>query len=149
MPRWLELAIAALAIAVFFIAVEAHAAPTAQAVVRALMAEIQYKGPAPDITLVNQHELVEICQCKNSRGGIYRDSSIYLWIGVDLDSLFGQSIVLHELQHHIQFVRHGFFRGCDEWYRREWEAIRAQNDWLSAHGSASRALFMGECAEGP
>lgn len=117
----------------------------AHAVMRELLKEMRYTGPEPELTRVNQHELVEVCRCGNSRGGVYRDSSVYLWIGLDLDSLFGQSILVHELQHHIQFVKLGHFRGCDEWHRREMEAFQKQNEWLSAHGSGTRGMFLGSC----
>jgi hypothetical protein len=57
-------------------------------------------------------------------------------------NLFHQSILFHELVHHVQ-VAHGLYRalgGCSVWQARESQAYALQNRFLSALGAAQRAL---------
>jgi hypothetical protein len=55
---------------------------------------------------------------------------------------FHQSILFHELVHHVQ-VAHGLYRtlgGCNVWQARESQAYALQNRFLGALGASQRAL---------
>lgn len=112
--------------------------------VTALLRELNYKGAAPKLDWVTKNEVVLLCGC--TTGALYKESHVYLTAAVDLGSLFGLSMLVHELYHHVQFVRRGPVRGCYDWIQREMEATAVQNRWLSAHDSARHALFVtGTC----
>jgi hypothetical protein len=55
---------------------------------------------------------------------------------------FHQSILFHELVHHVQ-VAHGLYHtlgGCNVWQARESQAYALQNRFLGALGVSQRAL---------
>lgn len=135
-----------IAAVLFWLAVEAHAQPAAPDPVRVvaeLLRELHYDGPPPEITWVNAQQVVEACNCRPP--AFYRDNTAYLSSALDLTSIEGRAVLLHELVHHIQWVAGGPAADCFEWHRRELQAHAAQNAWLAGQGSGRRAIFTGVC----
>ncbi len=76
--------------------------------------------------------------------GLYIDESMR-----PLSDQYEQSILFHELVHHVQEVAtsHAGYDECRRWRRREFEAYALQNQFLFALGSTSRVLYPGSvCA---
>jgi hypothetical protein len=66
-----------------------------------------------------------------------------------LTNKFDQSILFHELVHHVQEMTtsHSGFEECQLWRQREIEAYALQNEFLSSIGVPSRTMFPGKiCA---
>jgi hypothetical protein len=78
--------------------------------------------------------------------GLYIDETLR----PDLNA-YHQSILFHELVHHVQEERglHAELDGCNRWRLREIEAYRLQNRFLAAVGAYAQALDPGlPCAAG-
>jgi hypothetical protein len=75
-----------------------------------------------------------------------------LYIDEAMDPLtnrYEQSILFHELVHHVQDVTisHGEYDECRRWREREIEAYALQNQFLYSLGLASRVMYPGKfCA---
>jgi hypothetical protein len=72
--------------------------------------------------------------------GLYIDETLR----PDLNA-YHQSILFHELVHHVQEERgqHAELDGCNRWRLREIEAYRLQNRFLAAMGAHAQALDPG------
>jgi len=72
--------------------------------------------------------------------GLYLDEALR----PDLNA-YHQSILFHELVHHVQEERglHAELDGCNRWRLREIEAYRLQNRFLAAIGAQAQALDPG------
>jgi hypothetical protein len=101
--------------------------------------------PRPRVTLIETAQLqARLC------GGACTVKAAYVpGEGLFIDrqmrpdvNTFHQSILFHELVHHVQ-VAHGLYRtlgGCNVWQAREAQAYALQNRFLGALGASQRAL---------
>jgi hypothetical protein len=79
--------------------------------------------------------------------GLYLDEAMR-----PLTNQYDQSILFHELVHHVQDVTtsHEGHDECRRWRRREIEAYALQNQFLFSLGLPSRAMYPGKfCAPAP
>ena len=78
--------------------------------------------------------------------GFYRNGQIFLdeQLRPELN-LYDRSVLLHELMHYFQDLNdaYGVNATCERWYLREVEAYAAQQQFLSASGSAVHVRFAG------
>jgi hypothetical protein len=99
--------------------------------------------PFPDelpVVLIAPREAMPCpCEAAYDKGRLYIRNDInwndHRWI----------SIVLHELEHHRQFVRRGDARDCDEWVSRERDALTVQTQYLETTPIAWRPLMAASC----
>jgi hypothetical protein len=93
----------------------------------------------PTLLIVPPVEMPCNCQAAYDNGRIYVRNDINWreprWL----------SVVLHELEHHRQFVKSGPAQGCHEWLDRERQAIRVQTAYLEKTSTAWRPLLMVSC----
>lgn len=66
------------------------------------------------------------CPCEAA----YDDRRLYIRNNINWTDPRWLSIVLHELEHHRQFVKRGDARDCTEWLAREQEALAVQRQYL-------------------
>lgn len=71
----------------------------------------------------------------------YEADVVRLRDDVDPDTLFGRSVIVHEITHHLQAHADGRPRDERDRFRREVQAVATQNAYLKAHGSATRAAY--------
>ncbi len=93
--------------------------------------------PAPDVRIVPQAEVVRLaCGRACPVLAIYTpEHRIYLSDTVNLETLQGRSVLVHELVHHIQDLRAGGpAADCPEAARREAEAYGAQLEYVVRNG---------------
>lgn len=107
----------------------------------ALRAQKLAKIPIPTRSL--DPALYKRCNCRPR--GLFLDDVLYIDPEVDLSTVIGKSILLHELVHAVQFNQRGYVNGCFEANTREAEAIRIQTQWLEEKGSAYRPLLVLSC----
>jgi hypothetical protein len=99
----------------------------------------------PRVTLINGEELHrKLCggPC-TVRAAYVPDEGLFIdrQLRPDLNA-FHQSILFHELVHHVQVVNgmFGASGGCHVWQARESQAYELQNRFLGALGSSQRAI---------
>lgn len=70
------------------------------------------------------------------------EGTIYVDENLDIvHDIFSESILVHELYHHIQRMKTGrTAANCQEWREREYEAYEAQRAWLLKHGASAGPL---------
>lgn len=96
--------------------------------------------PVP-VRSIDPDLLKRFCNCRPV--GLFFPGMLYIAPEIDLSTVKGKSIVLHELAHAVQNARHGPISACTELAARdEAEAIQIQNEWLSEQGSGYRGLFV-------
>lgn len=81
------------------------------------------------------------CVCEAA----YEDRRLYIRNDINWNDPKWISVVLHELEHHRQFVKKGEARDCDDWIAREREALAVQSLYLEATNSAWRPLLNVTC----
>ena len=81
------------------------------------------------------------CVCEAA----YENGSLYIRNDINWNDPKWVSIVLHELEHHRQFVKRGEARDCDDWISREREALAVQTLYLETTNSAWRPLMNVTC----
>ncbi|MFQ6021397.1 MAG: DUF6647 family protein [Acidiferrobacterales bacterium] len=109
---------------------------------------LAYDGShVPDVISVPQGTLVQIFYQGNvprgpdinniSVAGVYnpRDGTIYLLDDVDLTTIEGRAVLVHELVHYLQY-RHGFDKAVSCVRKLEPTAYAAQAEYLAQHGRA-------------
>lgn len=96
--------------------------------------------PVP-VRSIDPDLLKRFCNCKPV--GLVIQGMLYIAPEIDLSTVKGKSVVLHELAHALQNARHGPISGCTEVAARdEAEAIQIQNEWLYEQASGYRGLFV-------
>ena len=103
-----------------------------------------YGHPPPEksdksypIMQITSRDFVEWTVCKNAGCNAIAsavDNYVFISDDIDLTTIFGQGIVYHELIHTFQNLQHGEATTCREWVRREEQAYRLQDAWISARG---------------
>lgn len=81
------------------------------------------------------------CPCEAA----YDDRKLYIRHDINWNDPRWISIVLHELEHHRQFVRHGSASDCQEWVAREREALAVQTQYLENANAAWRPFMTASC----
>jgi hypothetical protein len=81
------------------------------------------------------------CQCEAA----YDDQKLYISNDINWNDPRWISIVLHELQHHRQFMKRGVARDCTEWMAREQEALAVQRQYLESTDSGWRPFMTAKC----
>lgn len=81
------------------------------------------------------------CACEAA----YDDRRLYIRNDINWNDPRWISVVLHELEHHRQFVRRGQARDCDEWMSRERDALAIQNAYLESANSSWRPAAAVTC----
>ena len=107
-------------------------------VLRTLTAE-----PIPDeppMILIVPREAMP-CPCEAA----YDDRKLYIKNDINWNDPRWISIVLHELEHHRQFVRHGGARDCSEWMAREQQALIVQSQYLETTAVGWRPAMYATC----
>jgi hypothetical protein len=93
----------------------------------------------PMIVIVPAHAMP--CQCEAS----YEDRKMYLRNDVNWTDPRWLSIVLHELEHHRQFLKRGTAHDCSEWMERERQALLLQTEYLERSLSGYRPAMTVAC----
>lgn len=91
--------------------------------------------PVPRVVAVARPALP--CACL----AVYDEGVVRVADDLDLDSLFGRSVLVHELTHHLQRGARGRATTPAARFEREAQATDIQNRYLAQHGSATRAVF--------
>jgi len=107
-------------------------------VLRTLTAE-----PIPEelpMVLIVQREAMP-CPCEAA----YDDRKLYIRNDINWNDPRWISVVLHELEHHRQFVRRGTANDCEEWMAREREALAVQTQYLETTAVGWRPAFYASC----
>jgi hypothetical protein len=81
------------------------------------------------------------CPCEAA----YDDGKLYVRQDINWNDPRWISIVLHELEHHRQFVRKGQARDCEEWMSRERQALLVQSQYLETTPVAWRPAMYATC----
>ena len=81
------------------------------------------------------------CPCEAA----YDDRKLYIRNDINWTDPRWLSIVLHELEHHRQFVKRGAARDCTEWMAREQEALAIQRQYLEDAQSSWRPAMTASC----
>lgn len=92
-------------------------------------------APVPQVLAVPRAALP--CACVAS----YDEGVVQVADDLDLDGLFGRSVLIHELTHHLQRGARGLATTPQARFEREGQATDAQNHYLAQHGSATRAAY--------
>jgi hypothetical protein len=71
---------------------------------------------------------------------IYKDGAIYFDEDYDAKHPVWRSILFHEMVHHVQYVRQGGTKTCDDWYKREREAYDLQASYLRKQASSDKTV---------
>jgi hypothetical protein len=93
----------------------------------------------PTIMIVPDYAMP--CTCEAA----YDQRKLYLRNDINWTDPRWLSIVLHELEHHSQFLKHGSARDCREWVEREQEALRVQTEYLEKTRSGYRPMLSVAC----
>lgn len=86
---------------------------------------------------ITSQEMVEWVICKNTgcnATAAAAEHFVFISDTIDLRTPEGQGVAYHELIHVLQYIRYGTAPTCREWVRREEEAYRLQDAWVSARG---------------
>jgi len=83
------------------------------------------------------------CTCEAA----YDQRKLYLKNDINWTDPRWLSIVLHELEHHRQFLRRGNAHDCTEWLDREREALLLQTAYLEEVRSGYRPAMSLACKE--
>lgn len=81
------------------------------------------------------------CPCEAA----YDEGKLYVRYDINWNDPRWISIVLHELEHHRQFMKWGPARDCDEWIARERQALAVQNQYLEATPVGWRPAMYATC----
>jgi hypothetical protein len=81
------------------------------------------------------------CACEAA----YEDRRLYIRNDINWNDPKWISVVLHELEHHRQFVKRGQARDCEEWMARERDAVAVQTQYLETTNSGWRPMMTGTC----
>lgn len=111
--------------------------------IAAFLASVGVHLPAelPPVQVLPQAQLRALAGLEHAEGntlrGLCLDGGVYLDATVDLDTVEGRAVLVHELTHLSQ---HGCPRGVDErtFYRNEARAYAVQNIYLRANNSLTR-----------
>lgn len=125
---------------------------TEWAVVMALLADVARLlgiGPVADLPAIQSapaHEVRAVCgRCT----AYYARPVIVLRDDVDVETVAGRAVLVHELTHHVQALtgRHGLAETCDMHRHRELEAYKVQNAWTAEqHGGRYYFYMAPPCA---
>ena len=110
---------------------------------------LAYDGShAPEVIHVPQKQLVQILFEGNVARGVdservsvaglynFRDGKVYLLDDVDLDTVEGKAVLVHELVHYLQYY-HGIDQTVECMRKLEGQAYEVQANYLTAHGKES------------
>lgn len=101
----------------------------------------------PDVLFVPQDKLVEILYQGNVPQGLdvdsvsvaglynYKDGNIYLLDDIDVSTIEGKAVLLHELVHYLQY-QHGVDKSVACMRKLERSAYDAQAKYLQEHGKS-------------
>jgi len=92
------------------------------------------------MVLIVQREAMP-CPCEAA----YDDRKLYIRNDINWNDPRWISVVLHELEHHRQFVRRGNANDCEEWMAREREALAVQTQYLETTAVGWRPAFYASC----
>ena len=81
------------------------------------------------------------CPCEAA----YDDRKLYIRNDINWTDPRWLSIVLHELEHHRQFVKRGAAHDCTEWMAREQEALAVQRQYLEGTPIGWRPFMTATC----
>jgi len=81
------------------------------------------------------------CPCEAA----YDKGKLYVRQDINWNDPRWISIVLHELEHHRQYVRRGDARDCDEWLSRERQALAVQAQYLETTSVGWRPAMYASC----
>jgi hypothetical protein len=88
----------------------------------------------PTIISSSQDDLKQMyCPGRNcSVSAIYESGTIYLDNDIDFNNSLDKSIILHELVHHVQWIKYGSTLDCQRWFANEREAYKIQAKYLKS-----------------
>lgn len=98
----------------------------------------------PEIRIVSRESMCQIAAMRQDCNvmGLEVAGHVYIRDDVDLDSVYGRSILLHEFVHAVQYARLGDAPDCEEKLRREREAYAVQIKAMTQAGLDTRALWI-------
>jgi hypothetical protein len=94
----------------------------------------------PPVVMIVPREAMP-CPCEAA----YDDRKLYIRNDINWTDPRWLSIVLHELEHHRQHVRHGEARDCTEWMARERQALSVQTQFLETTPTGWRPFMTASC----
>lgn len=121
-----------------------------QAVVAPLIADLQ-RMTGREITQsftmgrATDEEIFNACHC-HARG-LFNAGELALGPSVDLGGTEGLAVFFHELVHALQWSEHGDASGCEEFLKRESEALVLERQWRMAHGARLPPMPFYTCTE--
>ncbi len=107
-----------------------------------------HNHPRPDVVEVSKEQLCELFGAEKHCGvlGLYLNDTVYFAGELDIESVRGKSVLLHEYVHHLQFQNRkytwpglGRARHCQEYRALEYEAYGIQARYLMNNGDAIMA----------
>ena len=81
------------------------------------------------------------CPCEAA----YDSGKLYIRNDINWTDPRWLSIVLHELEHHRQFLKRGDARDCTEWMNREQDALAVQRQYLEGTTVGWRPYMTATC----
>ena len=94
----------------------------------------------PPMVLIVPREAMP-CPCEAA----YDDRKLYIRNDINWNDPRWISVVLHELEHHRQFVKRGEARDCEEWMARERDALAVQTQYLETTPIGWRPFMSASC----
>jgi hypothetical protein len=82
----------------------------------------------PPVYLVSQQVICGTAQTRPDcpYKGFYRNGAVYLRADLNFGSAVDLSVLVHEYVHHLQELKNGPFKDCEDWLEREYEAYGIQ-----------------------
>lgn len=81
------------------------------------------------------------CKCEAA----YDEGKIYVRNDINWQEPRWLSVIVHELEHHRQFLKYGTAKDCDDWVDREWQAHQVQTLYLERSPTSWRPIMMASC----
>lgn len=140
-----------LAIVVILFAIKAHAEEQPiDAAARPLIADLERMTGRAIVkpfrmARVSPEQIFSICKCRAT--GLFLSGDLGIVPAVDLNTSEGQAVLFHELAHALQWSERGDATECEEFLKREAEALVLERRWRMEHGARLPPLPFYTCTQ--